>query len=389
MEKSINSRYYLDYNATSPLSIKVQDFLRNGDFLFGNPSSLHSTGKYSKKYISETIDFLYETFKLSPDHYQLYFHSGATEGINNFFKGNALLDFKEGHKSLFVFGATDHQAVISQIQDLEMLGHSVFIFEVDINGQFDLEKLVQTLLLKKREYKKIYINYTVINNETGVVWEYDDAVKIQEKVGAIVHVDAVQLPGKIENWTNLSDKLDSYVFSAHKFGALKGIGFSFVKKTSPFYPLITGGGQQDSLRSGTLNALGIYSIKLALSDLILNQNLERVLAYKNELILFLEKNFSGKVEIVAKNAKKTNLNTVFFIVRGQKPESLSLKFDLEKIDVATGSACSSGVIKENRILLNMGYPKELSRNVIRISFGPSGYIEDFSQVLKLIKKVLD
>jgi cysteine desulfurase len=388
LERSINSRFYLDYNATSPLSIKVKDFLRNGDFLFGNPSSIHSTGKHSKKYITDTVDFLFATFKLSPDDYHLYFHSGATEGINIFFKGNALLDFKNGNKSLFVFGKTDHQAVVSQAEDLEALGHKVFFFEVDSEGLFDLEKLIQTLQVEKSEYKKIYMNYTVVNNETGVVWDLGDAVKIQERVGAIIHVDAVQLPGKIYSWTNLSNKLDTYVFSAHKFGAMKGVGFSFLKKTSSFYPLITGGSQQDSLRSGTLNALGIYSVKLALEDLILNQNLDRVFNYKKELILYLESNFSDKIQIIAKNVKNTNLNTVFFIVKGQKPESISLKFDLEKIDVATGSACSSGIIKENRILLSMGYPKELSRNVIRISFGPTQSFEDFSQVLKLIKKVL-
>lgn len=91
--------------------------------------------------------------------------------------------------------------------------------------------------------------------------------EIKKQTSAFIHVDAVQLVGKTANWDMLSPELDAYTFSGHKFGALKGIGFSFVSNGTDFSPLIVGGSQQDGLRAGTENALGVYSIKLALHEM--------------------------------------------------------------------------------------------------------------------------
>ncbi len=76
----------------------MQNFLRGGDFLFGNPASLHSTGKEAKKSINQVSAFLFSTFGLSNNEYDLIYHSGATEAINTIFKGNALEDFKNKKK---------------------------------------------------------------------------------------------------------------------------------------------------------------------------------------------------------------------------------------------------------------------------------------------------
>lgn len=388
MEKSISNRFYFDYNATSPLSNKVIDFLRSGDFLFGNPASLHSTGKHAKKFINETSQFLFSTFGLDQKNFELIYHSGATEAINTIFKGNALVDFKNKKKSLFVFSAVDHQAVMSLKEDLETLSHSILIFDVDKNGEFNVDSLIEKINKIKSNYSNIYLNFTYVNNETGVVWPLSLAEKIKAETGAFVYVDAVQLVGKIEYWKDLSHNLDGYFFSAHKFGAFKNIGFTFLKIGSPYHSLLTGGNQQKSLRSGTENALGIYSIKLALADIIERFDFNE----SREAKLFLEQNIKNilgpKGLIVAEQAKLKNVNTIFFIVFGEKAESLSMKFDMNKMDVSTGSACSSGIIKENRVLIAMGYSLEDSRSCIRLSFSPFINQMDASNYLEAIKSVI-
>lgn len=388
MEKSINSRFYFDYNATSPLAKKVQDFLHDGDFLFGNPASLHLTGKNSKKFITETRNSLFKIFNLSADEFELYFHSGATEGINNYFKGNALKYFSQKKSISFFFSSVDHQAIINLEEDLKLLGHNVFYFEINSDGEFDKNLLLKNILDEEKKNKNVFLNYTVINNESGVVWPLDFISEIKTKTSTIVHVDAVQLVGKIENWDKLNPLVDAYTFSGHKFGSLKGVGFSFIKKMSPYKALITGGNQQFGLRSGTENALGIYSIKLALEEIIENFNASELKSAKEfievEILNFLKE----KANIVAYNSSFRNLNTIFLIIKNSKAELVSMKFDMNQIDISTGSACSSGIIKENRVLLSMGYTKEESKSAVRFSFSPFMTLKDAQNYSKKIIDVL-
>jgi cysteine desulfurase len=388
LERSISNRFYFDYNATSPLSRKVTDYLHSGDFLFGNPASLHSSGKKSKKFINETIDYLYEVFNLKNDTHKLFFHSGASEGINSIFKGLAFKFFKEKKKVSFFFSTVDHACVIQLKEDLESFGHTVHFFSVDKNGLFDQVDLIKNILKETGEGRESYINYTYVNNETGVVWPLEWAEEIKKETQAFVHVDAVQIVGKIPNWEMLSPKLDAYTFSGHKFGALKGIGFSFVNKSTEFSPLIVGGTQQDGLRAGTENALGVYTIKLALHDMKENFKPDELGLAKSEIENALVEFIGVKGEVVARAAPVRNLNTIFLVLHGQKAETLSVKFDMMGVDLSTGSACSSGIIKENRILMSMGYSYEDSRSALRFSFSPFLSRENVAAYVEKIKSIL-
>lgn len=389
MERSISNRFYFDYNATSPLAKRVIDYLHSGDFLFGNPASLHAAGKKSKKHINETTEYLYKLFNLKTDTHKLFFHSGASEGINSIFKGLAFKFFKEKKKVSFFFSEVDHACVIQLKEYLEVLGHKVIFFPVDKNGLFDQIELTKNILKEISEGRESYLNYTFINNETGVIWPLQWAEEIKKATDAFIHVDAVQLVGKMANWDLLSSELDAYTFSGHKFGALKGIGFSFIGNDIEFSPLIVGGTQQDGLRAGTENALGVHSIKLALHDMKEHFVASEVGVAKDEIEEALVEFLGDKGEVVGRFAPHRNLNTIFLVIYGQKAETLSAKFDMMGVDLSTGSACSSGIIKENRVLMAMGYSYEHSRSAIRLSFSPlmkksdvAGYVEKIKSILK-------
>lgn len=297
--------------------------------------------------------------------------------------------FKNNEKVTFFFSTVDHACVVQLKADLEALGHKVCFFTVDKNGLFDQKELIKNILQETSEGRQTYINYTYVNNETGVVWPLTWAEEIKKETGAFIHVDAVQIVGKIPNWDYLSSELDAYTFSGHKFGALKGIGFTFISNKIDFEPLIVGGTQQGSLRAGTENALGVYSIKLALHDMKEHFKVDELQVAKNELEEGLVKFIGERGEVVGRCAPHRNLNTVFLVLYGQKAETLSAKFDMMGVDLSTGSACSSGIIKENRILMSMGYSYEDSRSALRFSFSPlmaknevAGYLEKIKSVLK-------
>ncbi len=296
--------------------------------------------------------------------------------------------FKEKKKMAFFFSHVDHACVFNLKEDLEVFGHEVYFFGVNEAGNFDQKKLINDMLEARARGLLLVMNYTTINNETGVVWPLELAAEIKAATGAFVHVDAVQLVGKIKNWKHLDSHLDAYTFSGHKFGSMKGLGFSFVRKSAAISPLIVGGTQQQGMRAGTENAIGIYSLKLALEEFIERYNADELEAAKN----YLEKNISDfvgtKGEIVGSKNQYRNLNTLFLMLKGHKAEMLSMRFDMNGIDLSTGSACSSGVIKENRILMSMGYASEDSRSAIRFSFSPFMTMEEAHVYFDKIKKVL-
>lgn len=381
--KLTNNRFYFDYNATSPLAESVTNWLSSGDLPFGNPSSIHSSGKQAKRFINETRDYLFEVFALK-DH-KLFFHSGASEGINTIVRGLGFELQKNGEKLTFVCSPTDHSCIYNLKEELELYGHRFVEFPIDHNGDFSHEEVLSII---KEEKNKVLLNYTFVNNESGVVWPLEKAIKLKEATGCYVHVDGVQAIGKIQDWNELSDKIDAYTFSAHKFGAMKGVGFSFVHKDFPFHSLIRGGGQQEGMRSGTENVHGIYSIKIALSEIVEKYNFSAQKKAK-EIIENEIKSLGDKFDIVGKGAHQRNGNTIYLVVAGRKADILLTAFDLAKMDVSSGSACSSGAVIPSRVLLNMGYSEDEAKGALRFSFSPfltedeaKAYVDKIVTVLK-------
>ncbi len=390
--KSINNRFYFDYNATSPVEDSVLKHLQTGDFPFSNPASLHTSGKESRKSITETSLFLLNTFDVKKTH-EVVYHSGATEGINAYFKGQAYRGFREKKLYHFFFSTVDHAAVVELKNFLEELGHHVHFFGVDQNGDVDELSLVEKLKTVSASGGEIFLNWTWVNNETGVVWELEKIAKLKREFSLHVHVDAVQSIGKIANWRELDSSLDAYTYSAHKFGALKGIGFTLFLKNEIFESFIHGGSQQNEKRAGTENTLGVLSIRWALDKYLVNFNYQETMSAKkfleDEFLKFSDSKKSNSLSIIGLQAKLRNTNTIFLHIKNVKAEVIQTAFDINGIELSTGSACSSGVIKENRVLMNMGHSKEDSRSAIRFSFSPFMTINEAKTYIEKILKVIE
>ncbi|MBT6325693.1 MAG: aminotransferase class V-fold PLP-dependent enzyme [Bdellovibrionales bacterium] len=385
MEKLTNKRIYLDYNSTSPLSVSVIEYLKKGDFYFANSSSIHRSGKRSKKLVRETTEFLLsELLKVNYSH-SLFYHSGATEGINTIIKGVSSYFGKKDQRVAYFYSGADHSVCHELGSELSSLGHQVIKFGVDKNGTFDIDKLIKQI----NSYTcPVILNFTWVNNETGVVWNLKLAEQIKKETGCIVHVDSAQAVGKISDWNQLSSVLDFYTFSGHKFGAMKGVGFTLCLNNSKFDPLLVGGGQQNKMRSGTENILGIYSIKLAMEHLLKSANYDKLESIK----LNLENNISSflgtKGEIVSINSPSRNNNTIYFIIYGVQASILLTALDMAGIEVSTGSACSSGATIPSRVLVNMGYNEKDAKSAIRLSLGHDSDEEILERLIVVLNRFL-
>ncbi len=378
--KLINNFLYLDYNATAPLVKPVQDWLCEGAAFFGNPASTHQLGKKSKSLINQTIKNIQKIF--SAQAYEVFFHSGATEAINSVVKGfcfNALKSKKEFHVLCF---DADHSSVVNQREHVELLGGTFHVLKT-INGDFDTEEVIRKV---KAISGEVLINFTYVNNENGVVWDLGEVLKIKQATAATIHVDCVQVVGKVKDWNQLVLGLDYYTFSGHKFGALKGVGFTLVSKEASWTPLIRGGGQQKAMRSGTENAFGVHTVSLALDYNLENFNFEKISQIKNELESWIMNNFGNKVILIGEKAKLRNATTIFLSLGDVDINTVMMALDMAGIGGSSGSACASGIIKPSRVALAYGLDDKSSTNVLRLSLSP--YIEDSQSIIDKLSPVL-
>ncbi|MFZ4714805.1 MAG: cysteine desulfurase family protein [Bacteriovoracaceae bacterium] len=356
--KLIN-RLYFDFNANSPLANSVKEILARGDFYF-NPSSTHSTGKKSKKEIllaTEKIKNIFHT------QYFPLFHSGATEGINLVLQGRVKKLTEEGKKPFLIAMSTDHSAVLATIKGLS--AYPFQILPVLPNGLCDLEVLDD--FLRQNSGFHFVLNLTWVNNESGVVQDLHQIKDICDKYPVYIHVDGAQAPNKINGWDQLPEGIDAFTFSAHKFGGLMGVGLTFLKNKNSLLPLIYGGGQQDGLRGGTENVLGVVTMASAL---------EEIYSYKDSLTDLPKKliethllsSLSDKIIIVGFNAPR-NVNTMDLIWKSGPSDQTLIHFDLAGMDISAGSACSSGRLKDSHVLDAMGFHHEKGHG-LRFSFSP-------------------
>ena len=360
--------YYLDYNATSPLVKPVLDYLAKGDLPFANPASSHKLGKQSKKIINNSSQKIKEA--LSVKDFHIFYHSGATEGINTIFNLNK--------EDAFFYFTSDHPAVTSVAEALRSKGVSVHAFKVNSDGQFDLAEIISKINSINVIGHK-WFNFMFAHNETGVVWDLDLALKIKSKCDVKIHVDAVQSISKIKNFQKLRNELDAYTFSSHKFGGPKSFGFSLLKNKSDIQALILGGAQQENLRSGTENPSAIEMTWIALEHHLESDKFDKAISFRKKLEDLFTAHSSFKV--VAQNESRT-CNTIRLICSADKNDIMLTKFDMNGFYISKGSACSSGSTLASQTILDMGFKKE-SENFLRISFSPLMTFDQEALLLKL------
>lgn len=353
--------------------------MKSGDVFFGNPASQHTSGKLARKKINLARENLYHRFGKNEKDTQLIFHSGATEGFNTFAHSFVTWTQKENKKLLICYSEIDHPAVTSLEDSFSEAHVSFYKLPVKEDLSYDFDRIFQELQNKKDTV--ILYHHLWVHNETGFVSPLENLKNLKTIPDLYIHVDGVQAPGKISEGMNLSVG-DIWTFSAHKFGALKGLGFSFFQKTFPFHPLIKGGGQQKGLRSGTENVSGIWSLHLALKDLE-NKNPEDVRRGRLLIEEELKTLINNRGGILTRDESLRNSNTIYFYLNDLTSDISLAVFDLQGLELSAGSACSSGAAKDSAILLKMG-KKAVAKNGLRLSLG---FTVSESEVQAIIKKL--
>ncbi len=350
---------YLDHNATTPLRPLAKEKILNFLDQVGNPSSIHSHGRLARKYVEDCREAIANFLCIPYDH--ITFTSGATEALNWVLKSQ---------ENPILYTHLEHDAIIESVP--EHLGH---IVSVTPHGQIDLQDLEHHLKIYSGQNPLICL--MAVQNETGIIQPIDEVLKLAQTYGARLLCDGVQGVGKIDDVLKpLISSMDYFVFSSHKIGGPTGVGVLYQKNPLSLIPMITGGGQEKSLRSGTHHTLGICGLHGALDDLK-----DRPLSFLKSFQKDIEALLADKV--VGTNSPRV-CSTVCFIP-WIDASLFVMKCDQMGCSISSGSACSSGRLKKSRVLKAMGYPHDYG---IRISMGWNTTITDVKFFLNTVNECL-
>jgi cysteine desulfurase len=376
-------RVYLDHNATTPHAplrkSKWMDFAE----LSGNPSSIHQDSRAPKTILREARRKVSLLLGCSP--HEIIFNSGASEGNNSVLKSiHASLS---SERNEFLISQVEHPSVYKTAVYLQSLGAVVHFIPVNRDGQIDLKFIEQKLSKKTALVSVMYAN-----NETGSIFPIKKISEMAHSFGAVMHSDCVQMLGKsICEFNELN--VDYATFSAHKFYALKGTGFCYVKKMSPWTPLINGGGQERGRRGGTENVIGLAALNLILDEVLVCSPKVTEMARLRDL---MEKQIIEKIDNVSITAQKSERvsNTSSLIIDDVDGETLLVSLDLKNYAVSTGAACSSGNPEPSPVLLAMGLSRAEAQSSLRVSLGwettedqINSFVECLVQVVRKLRSI--
>ena len=368
---------YLDNSATTkPYQEVVDKMVLALTTQYGNPSSIYKKGIEVEREIKEIRRNIARS--LGAKETEIYFTSGGTECNNTIIRSVANLNKKT--KNHIISTVIEHPSVLNTLKDLEADGFEVTYLPVSKDGKISLEDLKNAI---KKE--TILVSVMHVNNEIGTIQPIEEIGKylksLDEKV--YFHVDGVQSYAKIK-FRPSRYNIDFMSVSGHKLHGPKGIGFMYVKENNRIKPLLTGGGQEIGIRSGTENVPGIYGIGEAVR--ILNQDLEGTIDKVRGLRDLLKEEILANIDNVKINSPEDGVCHVLNVsFRGVRGEVLLHYLEQKEIYVSTGSACSSKK-KGSHVLNAIGLTPDEIEGAIRFSLSDLNTKEEIMQTVEVLKE---
>lgn len=346
---------------------------------FGNPGSIHDTGRKTKEAIEKASAKIASILHCRPQ--EFIFTGSATEADNLAIFGIAEASKKTGNK--IIVSAVEHKAVLAPCNELAERGFKITKLKVDKTGLVNPADVAKLL-----DSKTILVSIIYADNETGTIQPIREIAKIIKKFRtknnsalSYFHTDASQAAQYCDiNVEKLG--VDLMTVSSHKLYGPKGIGGLYIKKGVKIKPIIFGGGQQNNLRSGTENVPAIVGLAeaLALAEKNKQKEYARVEKLRNELEQGIFK-FIPKVVLNGHPQKRLPnfLNVSVLDIEG---EAALLYLDQKGISASTGSACDSQTLEPSHVILALGRPYEYAHGSLRFTLGKYTTQESVQYVLK-------
>ena len=371
---------YLDHNATTPLRPEVLEamlpYLRTH---FGNPSSVHRTGRRAKQGLEEAREQIAACIRAKPA--EVLFTSGGTESNSLALCGAVRAQTRP--KTHIITTPVEHSSVLESVQALTREGFSRTLLPVDGEGRIRVDDLAAAL----RDDTAV-VSIGLANSELGTLQPIAACSRLTRQQGVVLHVDAIQATGKLAlNMEELGADLVS--LSAHKIYGPKGVGALYMRKGTGLVPVLRGGPQEREKRAGTENVAAAVGFGVAAARA--EHEREAVSARLIDLTTRLWTGIQDSVPGVVRNTPRRQClpNTLNLGFPGASGEGLMMGLDLAGIAVSTGSACAAGSVEPSHVLLALGHDARAAKSAIRFSLGKDTSQQDIDRVLDVLPGIVE
>jgi cysteine desulfurase len=374
---------YLDYSATTPTrpeAIAVMQAVLTQHW--GNPSSLHEWGQRAATVVEQARVQVAELINAA-DPASIVFTAGGTEADNLAIIGVARLYAVPQH---MIISSVEHSAISETARLLEMWGWEVTRLGVDTKGRVNPLDLQAAL-----RHNTVLVSIIYGQSEVGTVQPVAELGKIARSHGAIFHSDAVQVAGRLPIDVQTLP-VDLLSISSHKIYGPQGAGALYIRPSVELIPLLTGGGQEMGMRSGTqaVPAIAGFGVAAQLAAQELPKETPRLIALRDRL-------FSQLADVPGLISTGDRIHRlphhVSFCLEYADGEKLSGKtlvrhLNLAGIGISAGAACHSGKLSPSPILLAMGYSEKAALGGIRMTLGRETTEADIDWTAMVLKQVL-
>lgn len=384
-----NGRVYLDHAATTdvlPAAIDAMvEQMRNG----GNPSSLHAVGRDARA----TVEYARERIAraIGADPAEVIFTSGGTEADNLAVKGIYWKRREEDPQRIRILvSSIEHHAVEETCEWLEKAeGAQLEWIPVDEHGSVNPQTVRE--LIEKNPEDVALVTVMWANNEVGTVQPIPEIAAIAAEYGIPVHSDAVQAFGAVPIDFHASG-VATLAISGHKIGGPMGIGALVATRAVQLTPVLHGGGQERSVRSGTIDAPAIAGFAEAAVHSVENlpEESARIAALRNELVaaisaLIPQAHLSGENPLTEEYPGQKRLpGNAHFTFENAEGDTLLFLLDMQGISSSTGSACNAGVTRPSHVLMAMGMDEDTARSAQRFTLGHSSTGADIARLISAL-----
>lgn len=367
-----NKIIYLDNAATTIPSKEVVALYNEIETNhFGNSGSIHKLGVDSLNYLNKARESILNSFGVK--NYKVYFTSCSTEANNLAIKGFAR-KYKSRGKHL-ITSNIEHPSVSECFKELEKEGFEVTYLKVNKDGVVEPKELANAM-----RNDTILVSIMGTNNEIGSINNIKELSKVVHKFPkAVFHVDTTQDIGKTK--LDFND-IDMFVVSAHKIHGLKGSGALIAKNNISFDAIISGGGQEEGNRSGTVSVAMACALAKAVKNAYPIKNIQEKQDFLRKQLIFIK-----GIELNSPiNSSPYILN---FSLLEKKASVVVEALSNKNIFVSSVSACHSKGEASSYVVSALGKDEKLAHNTIRVSLDKDTSLEDLELFVKELKNILE
>lgn len=370
---------YFDNAATTKVKEEVlKEMFPYFSVEYGNPSSMYSIGRSSRRAIETARKRVAELINCKPK--EIYFTSCGSESDNMALKGIAYANKEKGNH--IITSKIEHPAILNSCKTLEKQGYKITYLNVDEEGNIDINELENAI-----NKDTILISIMFANNEIGTIEPIEQISKIAKKHNIIFHTDAVQACGNIK--IDVKEMgIDMLSLSGHKINAPKGVGALYVREGIEFDRFLDGGHQEKNQRAGTENVAEIVGLGKACE--IAQTNLESHINKLKELRDFYISQVEKRIDNIKLNGPRDNRlpGNANISFKGVNGSELLLKLDEKGICASAGSACSTGSSSPSHVLTSIGLDSKIADGTLRVTFCEENSKEDVEYLVENLENIV-